>query len=97
MASERTRCIEVVYATPDSQHVVAIPHRDGLTAERAVELSGLLERCPEIREHPLVLGVFGTRVGPDRVLAPGDRVEICRPLLRDPRDRRRELTKPGRA
>ena len=90
--------VEVVYATAQMQRIAVIPHEPGLTAERAVQLSGLPEAYPAINEQPLVLGVFGAHVPRDYVLAPGDRVEICRPLVRDPRERRRELAlkKPGR-
>lgn len=90
--------VEVVYATPDVQASVLVPYEPGLTAHRAVERSGLLERFREIRAQPLVLGVFGRRVAASDPVAPGDRVEICRALLRDPRARRREnaVRKPVR-
>lgn len=87
--------IEVVYALPEKQRIVAIEYSPGLTARQAVEASGLLEAFPEIAVHPLVLGLFGEIVDSDRPLSPGDRVEICRPLLRDPRALRRELLKHG--
>ncbi|HEX6995393.1 MAG TPA: RnfH family protein [Gammaproteobacteria bacterium] len=87
--------VEVVYATPDEQRIVTLPFSPGMTALRAVEASGLLDAFPEINARPLVLGVYGEPVEPDRPLAPGDRVEICRPLLRDPRTLRRELLKQG--
>lgn len=86
-----TPAVEVVYAEPDVQRVVRIAHEPGLTAEQAVRASGLLEGLPASVTSPLVLGVFGVRVEGSRVLEPGDRVEICRPLLRDPRERRRDL------
>jgi len=90
--------VEVVYATAETQRIVLVPYQTGLTAERAVRLSGLPDAYPAIHEQPLVLGVFGTRVPRDYLLSAGDRVEICRPLIRDPRERRRELAlkKPGR-
>lgn len=85
--------VEVVYAEPDVQRVVRVAHAPGMTAEQAVRASGLLEELPSIAAGSLVLGVFGVRIDGTRVLEPGDRVEICRPLLRDPRDRRRELAR----
>lgn len=88
--------VDVVYALPDEQRIVAVPFASGLTAEQAVERSGLLEAFPEIAVRPLVLGLFGHAIETDRVLEPGDRVEICRPLELDPRDLRRELLKHGR-
>lgn len=82
--------VEVVYATPDEQRIVTVAHSADLTAAAAAEASGLLDTSPEIRSRPLVLGVYGERVDADHVLRPGDRVEICRPLHRDPRELRRE-------
>lgn len=85
--------VEVVYATPDEQQIVRVPFADGLTAGQAACDSGLLAMLPDDVARPLVLGVFGVRVALSQPLSPGDRVEICRPLSRDPRDRRRELSK----
>lgn len=89
MGKQRSDWVEVVYAMRDVQRVVRIAYAPGLTAERAVQLSRLVEAFPEIGEQRLALGVFGQPVAADHVLAAGDRVEICRPLRRDPRDRRR--------
>lgn len=86
----------VVYATPSEQPIVELELEPGMTALEAVQRSGLLERYPEIGARPLVLGIYGQAVPPDRALAPGDRVEICRPLLTDPRDLRRDLVAGGR-
>lgn len=83
--------VEVVYALPDRQRVVtvALPAQ-GLTAQAAMEQSGLTVEFPEILSQPLVLGVFGAICAPDRPLRAGDRVEIYRPLRNDPRATRRE-------
>ena len=91
--AEASSFVEVVYATPDVQRVVRIELVAGLTAGQAVEASGLLEEFPEIPARPLVLGLFGERVSEQRELVAGDRIELCRPLERDPRDRRRELAR----
>jgi uncharacterized protein len=82
--------VEVVFATRDLQRVVRVAFESGLTAERAVQRSGLADDFPVLRERPIELGIYGERVAPDRLLAPGERVEICRPLKRDPRDGRRD-------
>jgi hypothetical protein len=94
--AERGTTISVLYALPEEQVIVELQLTPGLTARAAVERSGLLERFPEILEHDLLLGIFGADVSHDRVLNSGDRVEISRPLLADPRDRRRELLIDGR-
>lgn len=87
--------VEVIYATPREQRIVAVTIADGLTAAEAVRRSGLLDEFPEIAQQPLVLGRFGERVEPEHLVAAGDRIEICRPLLRDPRTLRRELSSRG--
>lgn len=97
MAAETTEreTVEVVYATRAEQRIVTLAFTPGMTARSAVDASGLLDVFPEINARPLVLGVYGEPVAPDQPLSPGDRVEICRPLLRDPRTLRRELLKLG--
>jgi len=88
---EGAKKVEVVYALPDRQRVVtlALP-ATGLTAQAAVEHSGLLDEFPELRDRPLVLGIYGTVCAPDCPLRDRDRVEIYRPLRVDPRAQRRE-------
>jgi len=79
--------------------VVGVRWRDGMTALEAVEASGLLRELVELRRDDLVLGVYGQRVVPGRLLQAGDRVEIYRPLRFDPRDARRkaaQASRPGR-
>jgi putative ubiquitin-RnfH superfamily antitoxin RatB of RatAB toxin-antitoxin module len=82
--------IEVACALPDRQRVVriALPAA-GLTAGEAVALSGLLQEFPEIASRPVTLGIYGVVCDASRVLRPGDRVEIYRPLRNDPRAARR--------
>lgn len=90
-----TATVEVVYALPDAQSIVHVAYRRGMTALDAVEQSGLVERFG-LDLRGVVVGVFGVRVAADYALAPGDRVEVCRPLQADPRDMRRDLAARGR-
>jgi len=86
-----TAKVEVVYALPERQRVVTLAMPEaGLTAQAAFQLSGLLDEFPELRDQPLVLGIYGTVCAPDRVLRDRDRVEVYRPLRVDPRAQRRE-------
>ncbi|HEX6998839.1 MAG TPA: RnfH family protein [Gammaproteobacteria bacterium] len=87
--------VEVVYATRAEQSIVRVPWEPGLTAGGAAERSGLLARYLEANGREPLLGVFGTPVTRERLVEPGDRVEICRPLAEDPRDRRRQLSAHG--
>ncbi|HEY8521700.1 MAG TPA: RnfH family protein [Gammaproteobacteria bacterium] len=87
--------VEVVYVTRTEQRIARVPWEPGLTAGAAAERSGLLARYVEAHGREPLLGVFGTPVTRERLVAPGDRVELCRPLVADPRDRRRELSARG--
>jgi putative ubiquitin-RnfH superfamily antitoxin RatB of RatAB toxin-antitoxin module len=81
--------IEVAYAEPGEQLVVALRVCAGISAGEAVRQSGLAERFPNIDVNKLSVGVFGVRVAPCAPLAHGDRVEIYRPLQVDPKQARR--------
>jgi hypothetical protein len=97
MADEgRAPVVTVAYGRPDLQVVVEIALTPGLTAADAVDRSGLLERFAEIDGRSLVLGIYGKRVPGSQPLRAGERVEICRPLVQDPRDMRREALAAGR-
>ena len=87
--------ITVIYALADEQYVVSVDYTPGMTAAEAVARSGLAVRFPEIAAKPMVLGSFGQMVRPEQPLPPGARVEICRPLQRDPRELRRFMSSHG--
>lgn len=82
--------VEVVYALPDRQELIELELDPGATVTEAVRASGLAERYPEIDPEQGPFGVFARRCGPERVLRPGDRVEIYRPLKVDPKEARRQ-------
>lgn len=82
--------IEVVYAKPDEQAVVSLDVVQGSTVEQAIGLSGLRERFPEIDQYELRTGVFGVLCKPGQAVKKGDRIEIYRPLIHDPKDARRQ-------
>lgn len=86
--------IEVAYARPEQQAVVALTVTVGTTVEQAVRLSGILERFPEIDLSRNKVGIFGEHTVLERPLQAHDRVEIYRPLCGDPRElRRRRMAK----
>ncbi len=87
--STATLTVEVVYALPEAQDAVTLRLAPGATLRDAVVRSGLLERHPEIDLAAQKLGVFGVPAAPDRPLADGDRVEIYRALVMDPKEARR--------
>jgi uncharacterized protein len=81
--------IEVAYATPRRQAVVRLRLPPGTTLRQAVERSGLLAEFPEISLESCKLGVFGRPRKAGDLLEAGDRVEIYRPLIADPKQARR--------
>ena len=95
MAAERI-AIEVVCAEAGRQTVVALSVPAGCTAGEALEASGVLARHPGVDPARCTLGIFGREVGRDRRLRDGDRVEVLRPLLLDPRERRRQAAREAK-
>lgn len=81
--------IEVAYATTDEQVIVALTLTDGATVSQAIHASHLLERFPEIDGKTIKAGIFGEACPLERTLCAGDRVEIYRPLLNDPKEARK--------
>ena len=96
MAAEPGIGIEVVYALAGDQRVVELEVACGTTAGEAVRLSGLLERYPEIDPVTARIGIHGRVVKGDAALCDGDRVEIYRPLVADPKQARRRRVLPRR-
>ncbi len=82
--------VEVVYALPSRQTLLKVLVGAEATVRQAVIDSGVLERHPELDLAQLKVGVFGKRVTLDTRLHAGDRVEIYRPLVADPKDARRK-------
>jgi putative ubiquitin-RnfH superfamily antitoxin RatB of RatAB toxin-antitoxin module len=85
--------IEVVYALPKRQVVIVLEVEEGATILTAIERSGILQQFPEVDPRRDGVGVFGKRVTLDTSLREGDRVEIYRPLIADPKAARRERAK----
>lgn len=96
MATGERLAVEVVFARPDQQPVLLVEVAAGSTVEQAIRVSGILERFPEIDLDRDRVGVFGKLTRLDRVLKAGDRVEIYRPLIGDPKEIRRRLAVEGK-
>ena len=81
--------LEVAYASVSSHKLIRMTYRD-MTAEQAIERSGILNRYPEIDLATNQIGIFGKKVRLSQRLKPGDRVEIYRPLILSPKQARRK-------
>jgi hypothetical protein len=88
--------VEVAYAVADWQSVIELQLPAGSTAGEAVKASGILERFPGIDLAQNAVGIFGRVVPLSRVLRTGDRVEIYRPLIADPKLMRRKRAERAR-
>lgn len=86
--------VEVAYALRERQALVAVEIEEGATIEEAVRRSGILKTFPEIELQRAKVGIFGRPVALDERMREGDRVEIYRPLIADPKEVRRR--KAGR-
>jgi len=95
MATERTIRVEVAYATPERQWLKALDVAAGTSAGEAVRLSGIPADQPDMDVSRI--GIFGEHVHHERTLEDGDRVEIYRPLIADPKEVRRERARRGKA
>lgn len=82
--------VEVAYALPDQQTVLSVRLPAGSTLNDAVQASGILRRHPEIDLSQQPLGVYGQLAKAETPLYDGDRVEIYRSLLIDPKEARRQ-------
>ncbi|QUJ68078.1 RnfH family protein [Photobacterium sp. GJ3] len=92
MSSEQNHLIhvEVVYALPNTQRVIKLAITPDTSVQEIIERSGVLEMYPEIDLKKNKVGVFSRPVKLDAQVHEGDRIEIYRPLLADPKEIRRK-------
>jgi len=81
--------IEVVYAGVNHQVLRSVSMPEGITVRAAVLASGIGADFPELNLDECPLGIFGKAITDARVIEAGDRIEIYRPLLADPKEVRR--------
>ncbi len=80
--------IEVACATAVKQKVISLQVPEGTRLADAVARSGIADEFPELNMSITKMGIFGRVEPQDRILTEGDRVEIYRPLLINPRQAR---------
>lgn len=96
MANADMMTVEVAYARPDEQVIIPIEIEAGATLEQAIRRSGILARFPEIDLAVNKVGVFGKLGKLDTVLRTGDRVEVYRALIADPKEIRKQRAAEGK-
>lgn len=81
--------VEVAYAKPGRQSLLTLSVGLHCTVREAIEQSGILQQFPDIDLNVQKVGIWSRPVKPDELLKAGDRIEIYRPLIADPKDLRR--------
>jgi putative ubiquitin-RnfH superfamily antitoxin RatB of RatAB toxin-antitoxin module len=81
--------VEVAYALPEKQYLQSVLE-EGATVEQAIIASGLLALRDDIDLAKNKVGIYSRPVKLHDVVHDGDRVEIYRPLIADPKELRRQ-------
>lgn len=82
--------IELTYALPDKQTLLALSVSVDTTVQQAVEQSGILKLHKDIDLTNNKVGIWYKTTKLDTVLKDGDRIEIYRPLIADPKEVRKK-------
>lgn len=82
--------VEIVYALPEKQYLRSVTLEEGATVEQAIKASGLLSLRKDIDLSNNKVGIFSRPVKLGDAVQDGDRVEIYRPLIADPKEMRRQ-------
>jgi len=82
--------VEVAYALPEKQYLQRVTLEEGATVEQAIRASGLLELRDDIDLKVNKVGIYSRPVKLHDAVHDGDRVEIYRPLIADPKELRRQ-------
>ena len=88
--------VEVAYATPEKQVIRAVNVDVGTTIGAAIVQSGIMMDFLDLELEDAKVGIFGKAAVMTTVLADGDRVEIYRPLIADPKEVRRKRAAEGK-
>ncbi|SUB58502.1 Uncharacterised protein family (UPF0125) [Phocoenobacter uteri] len=82
--------VEVLYAYPERYFLQKVELNTPLSIEQVITQSGVLEKYPEIDLKTNKVGIFSRPAKLTDTVNDGDRVEIYRPLVADPKEIRRK-------
>lgn len=88
--------VEVAYALPGKQVIRQVNVDSGTTIGGAIVQSGIMMDFSDLELEDARVGIFGKVAAMTTVLADGDRVEIYRPLIADPKEVRRQRAAAGK-
>ncbi len=89
MSETRSINVEVAYALPEKQLILPLQVPEGTSVLEAAQQSGITAKFEEIDLDNAKFGIFGKVVAPRQILQEGERVEIYRPLIADPKEVRK--------
>ncbi len=81
--------VEIAYATPERQTIVTATVPMGTTLIEAVKQSNIGYLFPELDLDAIDAGIWSQPKPKDTVVEDGQRIEIYRPLIADPKQARR--------
>lgn len=88
--------VELVYAMPERQELLTLEVTAGTTVQQAIDNSLLSKLFPDCDFDRCQVGIWGHIADRGQAVRHGDRIELYRELLIDPRDARRTLATTGR-
>lgn len=82
--------VEVAYALPHDQKIIALQVEEDCSAYDTVIRSGIVEAYPEIDPDSIPMGIFGKAIRDPKttIMKEGQRIELYRPLIADPKEAR---------
>ena len=94
MAMNNWITVEIIYATLKKQELLTVKTLKGSTIENVIDRSGILMLYPEIDLLKQAVGIFSQRKQLSDLVKEGDRIEIYRLLVIDPKEARKKRSKP---
>jgi uncharacterized protein len=89
MVTDNVLSIEIAYASAQKSWLIPLNVEKGTTVQQAIIISGILKQCPDINLQTNKVGLFSKIVELDVLVRAGDRIEIYRSLILDPKEARR--------
>ena len=88
--------VEIVYAQPQRSIAKSLSLPPGALIADALKLAAQADDFQDMDLASATVGIFGQVASRDRPLKDGDRIEIYRPLLEEPKLARRTRAKKAR-
>lgn len=89
--------VEVVYGTPEKQHIAVVTVAPETTVESCILASEITKIFPEIDLSENKVGIWNRTCRLSDTVKDGDRIEIYRPLIADPKEVRRLRAEKAKA